>query len=119
MHFPWHLYLMGIIYFLAGINHFIKPGMYIKIIPPLFGNPELLNSLAGIAEIVLGITLIVPSLSRWAAWGIILLLIAVFPANIYMYCHKEAAFGLPRWLLLTRLGLQFLLIYWAYLYTKP
>lgn len=113
---PWHLYLMASLYILAGINHFRKPGMYIKIIPPLFKNPELINILSGAAEIILGILLILPFSSNFAAWGIILLLIAVFPANLYMYQNKKAGFGLPRWILFVRLPLQIVLIYWAYQY---
>ncbi|MCV2487175.1 DoxX family membrane protein [Flavobacterium sp. SH_e] len=113
---PWHLYLMASLYILAGINHFRKPGMYIKIIPPLFKNPELINILSGAAEIILGILLILPFSSNFAAWGIIMLLIAVFPANLYMYQNKKAGFGLPRWILFVRLPLQIVLIYWAYQY---
>ncbi len=113
---PWHLYLMALLYILAGINHFRKPGMYVKIIPPLFKNPELINILSGAAEIILGVLLILPFSSNFAAWGIIMLLIAVFPANLYMYQNKKAGFGLSRWILFVRLPLQIVLIYWAYQY---
>lgn len=114
---PWHLYLMASLYTLAGINHFIKPGMYIKIIPPAFKNPRLINNLSGAAEIILGILLILPLTTHFAAWGIIMLLIAIFPANLYMFQNKKAGFGLPRWILFVRLPLQIVLIYWAYQYT--
>ncbi|MBZ4034544.1 DoxX family membrane protein [Flavobacterium sp. 17A] len=110
---PWHLYLMASLYILAGINHFRKPGMYIKIIPPAFKNPKLINILSGGAEIILGILLTLPFTTRIAAWGIIALLIAVFPANVYMFQNKKAGFGLPRWILFVRLPLQIILIYWA------
>ncbi|PXY42053.1 DoxX family protein [Flavobacterium cheongpyeongense] len=113
----WHLYLMAFLYIVAGINHFRSPGMYLKIIPPCFPNPKLLNILSGAAEIVLGILLIFPFLSHFAAWGIIALLIAVFPANLFMYQNKKAGFGLPKWMLLLRMPLQLLLILWAYQYT--
>ena len=114
---PWHLYLMACLYILAGINHFRKPGMYLKIIPPTFKNPKLINILSGAAEIILGIFLILPFTSYFAAWGIIMLLIAVFPANLYMFQNKKAGFGLPKWILFVRLPLQLILIYWAYQYT--
>ena len=117
MNFPWHLYLMALLYIGAGINHFRKPGMYIKIIPPLFKNPKLINILSGAAEIILGILLILPLTKRFAAWGIIALLIAVFPANLYMLQNKKAGFGLPRWILFVRLPLQLVLIIWAFQYT--
>ncbi|MBE8723750.1 DoxX family protein [Flavobacterium hungaricum] len=117
MNLPWHLYLMALLYIIAGINHFRKPGMYIRIIPPLFKNPKLINILSGAAEIILGVLLTFSFISRIAAWGIIALLIAVFPANFYMLQEKKASFGLPKWILFVRLPLQFVLIYWAYQYT--
>ena len=53
MNLPWHLYLMAFLYIIAGINHFRNPGMYIRIIPPFFSNPKLINILSGAAEIIL------------------------------------------------------------------
>lgn len=117
MALPWHLYLMVALYFLAGINHFRKPGFYVRIIPPFFKNPILLNKISGAAEILLAVFLCVPVTSSLAAWGIILLLVAIFPANVYMYTNREASLGFPKWLLLMRLPLQILLIAWAYHYT--
>lgn len=117
MNLPWHLYLMAFLYIIAGINHFRKPGMYIRIIPPLFKNPKLINTLSGFAEILLGILLLFPFSKKFAAWGIIALLIAVFPANLFMFQDKKAGFGLPKWILFVRLPLQIVLIYWAYQYT--
>ncbi|WP_163400237.1 DoxX family protein [Flavobacterium fluviatile] len=117
MNLTWHLCLMAFLYIIAGINHFRSPGMYLKIIPPYFSNPKLLNILSGAAEVILGILLILPPLRHFAAWGIIALLIAVFPANLFMYQNKKAGFGLPKWILLLRMPLQLLLILWAYQYT--
>lgn len=117
MNLPWHLYLMAFLYLAAGLNHFRNPGMYIRIIPPTFQNPKLLNILSGLAEILLGILLTVPFTSPYAAWGVIALLIAVFPANLFMYKNKKASFGLPKWILFVRLTLQIVLILWAYQYT--
>ena len=117
MNLPWHLYVMAFIYFIAGINHFRNPRLYIKIIPPAFPNPKLLNLVSGLAEILLGIALCIPIISNYAAWGIICLLIAVFPANIYMYVNEKAGMGLPKWVLLLRIPLQLLLIFWSYQYT--
>lgn len=117
MELPWHLYLMAFLYIVAGINHFRRPEMYHKIIPPYFSNPKLLNFLSGAAEIILGILLTLPFLTHFSAWGIIVLLVAVFPANLFMYQDKKASFGLPKWILLLRMPLQLLLILWAYQYT--
>lgn len=117
MELPWHLYIMALLYGLAGLNHFRNPKMYIRIIPPFFPNPTLLNMLSGIAEIALGILLIIPATSKLAAWGIVLLLIAVFPANVFMVTDERASFGLPKWILWLRLPIQFVLIFWAFQYT--
>ena len=114
---PWHLYLMGMLYFVAGINHFRNPRMYLKIIPPYFPNPKLLNYLSGIAEIILGIGVCIPMFSKISAWGIVALLIVVFPANLFMYMNKSAGFGLPKIILLLRLPLQIVLMICAYYYT--
>lgn len=114
---PWHLYLMGTIYVLAGFNHFRNPRLYLKIIPSYLPNPSFLNKISGIAEIVLGIGLCVPAFSVMAAWGIMALLVAIFPANLYMFTNKKAGMGLPKSVLLLRLPLQIVLILWAYYYT--
>ena len=117
MSLPWHLYAMALLYVLAGINHFRVPRLYYKIIPSYFSNPKLLNIISGAAEIVLGITLCIPQLSKYASWGIIALLIAIFPSNLYMFQNDNASMGLPKWVRAIRLPIQFLLIYWAYIYT--
>lgn len=109
------LYAMAIFYIIAGFMHFVKSRLYISIIPPYIPAPRLVNRIAGVVEVVLGLGLIFESTRSAAAYGIILLLIAVFPANLYMYQKKNK--GLPRWLLLLRLPMQFILIGWAYLYT--
>lgn len=109
---------MALIYILAGINHFRAPGIYIKIIPPYFKNPKLLNLLSGGAEIVLGVLLCIPSASHYAAIGIIALLIVIFPANLYMYQNQKASLGFSKWILLLRLPLQIVLMGWAYEYTS-
>jgi len=117
MNLPWHLYLMAVLYILAGLNHFKNPGVYERIIPPYLPNPKLLNIVSGIAEIIFGILLMIPFTTPFAAWAIIALLIAVFPANIYMFCKKKGKFSLFKFILLIRLPLQIVLIVWAYLYT--
>ena len=117
MAFPWHLYLMALCYVLAGLNHFRNPRLYYKIIPPFFKNPRLINGISGLAEIIFGILLCIPATSKFAAMGIILLLITVFPANVFMYTNDKARLGLPKWMLMIRLPLQIVLIIWAYQYT--
>ena len=86
--------------------------------PPTIPYPNFMNYLVGFLETLLGILLLLSDFSKIAAWGIIFLLIAVFPANIYMYQYEKAALGLPKWVRFIRLPLQFALIIWTYQYTK-
>ena len=110
------LWIMAILYIIAGVNHFIMSRFYEKIIPPFFKNPKVINWFSGIAEVILGILLLMPAYTSLAAWGVIALLIAVYPANIYHfmkgYRKKKAVL-----ILALRLPLQFLLIWWAYTFT--
>jgi uncharacterized membrane protein len=110
------LYLMAGLYLLAGINHFIMPKIYLKITPPWVPQPEKINGLVGVTEIVLGILLLFPESRSLSAWGIILLMIAVFPANIYHFqlARRKKQMVLPT---LLRLPMQAVLIWWAYLFT--
>jgi len=111
------LYLMGLLYVLAGVNHFVSPKFYLKIMPPYLPYHEFLVAASGLAEIVLGVMLFIPATRSWAAWGIILLLIAVFPANLYMAYAPEFQEMSP-WFRWCRLPIQLLLIWWAYRYTN-
>jgi uncharacterized membrane protein len=111
------LYLMSLLYTAAGINHFIKPKFYLAIMPPYIPAHELMVFLSGIAELVLGIGLLFPPTRAFAAWGIILLLVAVLPANVYMITSDKFT-KISAWILWLRLPLQFLLMWWAYIYTK-
>ena len=112
--FIFFLCVKALIYVFAGLMHFVKPKMFIRIIPPIFPRPDIINKVTGLVEIFLGIGLLFESTRSFAAIGIIILLLAVFPANIYMY--QKGAKGIPKWALLARLPLQFVLIAWAYLY---
>jgi uncharacterized membrane protein len=82
------LIIMAILYILAGLNHFKNPKFYLRIVPPFLPFPKWINWISGIAEIILGIMLFIPSTRILGAWGIIALLIAVFPANIYPFTSK-------------------------------
>ena len=84
--------LTGILYVVAGFNHLLNPELYVAIIPPGLPNPEWLNVISGLAEIVLGVFLLEPRVRFLAAWGIIALLIAIFPANVYVALENV---GLP------------------------
>jgi len=110
-------YVMGLFYVFAGIMHFIFPAKYLTIMPKILPYPLFLVYLSGIAEILCGLGFLFQETRVAAAWATILLLIAIFPANINMAMYPEH-FGISPWLLYLRLPLQFLLIWFAYLYTK-
>jgi len=107
---------MAFVYVAAGVNHFIRPKLYMAIMPPYLPAHSELVMLSGVAEVVLGIGLLFPATRSVSAWGLILLLVAVFPANVYMATSGRFR-KLPRWLLWARLPLQGLLIWWAWQYT--
>ncbi|HAA16976.1 MAG TPA: DoxX family protein [Cytophagales bacterium] len=110
------LYLLAGLYILAGTMHFIYPKVYISITPKWVPSPAVINVLVGITEITLGILVLVPETQVLAAWGIIALLIAVFPANWYHH-QKARRRGKMVAATLIRLPLQLALIWWAWLYT--
>jgi uncharacterized membrane protein len=113
---------MGALYCLAGFNHLINPGFYLPIIPPGLPEPEWLNLLSGLAEIVLGVYVLEPRTRIYAAWGIIALLIAVFPANVYMAIENVGPGGPGTGsgaASYVRLPFQALFIVWAWWYTRP
>jgi len=103
----------------AGINHFLKPDFYLRMMPPYLPLHLVLVYLSGIAEVALGICLLIPRTSVVAAWGIIALLVAVFPANIQMAIRAETFLEFSVAALWIRLPLQGVLIAWAYWYTRP
>jgi uncharacterized membrane protein len=114
------LWVMAVAYMLAGFNHLVNPEFYVAIIPPGLPNPEWLNVISGLAEIVLGVFLLEPRVRSLAAWGIIALLIAIFPANVYVALENVGidgpgtGAGAANWI---RLPFQALLIAWAWWYT--
>jgi len=119
-------YLMGALYILAGAMHFVVPDLYAQVIPPIFPRPLALVFLSGVAEIALGIGVMIPRTRRLAAWGLIALLVAIFPANVYMATSGVAITGGPafidtpsqtaRW---ARLPFQAVFVLWAWWYTRP
>ena len=111
-------YVLAMFMFGAGVMHFVRPEFYLKIMPPYLPYHLELVYLSGFFESALGALLLVPKLTRWAAWGIFALLIAVFPANIYLYQHQEIL-PAPPIVHLLRLPLQGVFLLWAYWHTRP
>jgi len=119
------LYLMGPMYIVAGALHFVVPELYVQIIPPVFPARLALVYLSGLAEVGVGIGVLLPRTRRHAAWATVALLVAIFPANVYMATNGVVVEGMPgggdpsdfvRW---GRLPLQGVLILWALWYTQP
>lgn len=101
---------------LAGLMHFIKPKVYLRIMPRYLPNHKFLVYASGIAEISLGLALCIPKLKTFAVYGIIAMLTVFLLVHFYMLSNKKASAGLPKWVLILRIPLQFGLMYWAWWY---
>lgn len=113
-------FVLALFVIFAGTMHFISPEPFVKIVPDYLPHPLMLVYISGFFEILGGVGLLIPSCRRYAAWGLVALFIAVFPANVYMAMHQIPFRGeirpIGNWV---RLPFQFVLIAWAYWYTKP
>jgi len=115
------IYLMAYFYMKIGVDHFIDPAYYMNIMPPYLPLHIELVYISGIFEVVLGSMLLFRKTRFYAAWGLILLLIAVYPANIYLAFNQrpqeaiEISHFLASWI---RLPLQFVFIGLAYWHSK-
>ena len=112
----WHYYLMAVIYIFAGVMLFVKPKMYMRVMPDYLPKHKLLVYLSGIAEIVLGAALFIPQLKAIAIYGIITMLIVFLIVHFNMLKGGKAAAGIPTWILILRIPMQFGLMYWAWWY---
>ncbi|WP_298246406.1 hypothetical protein [uncultured Christiangramia sp.] len=113
---PWHLYLMSIMYIFAGIMHFLKPKMYMRIMPRYLPAHKQLVLLSGLAEILLGIGLLFTTTRNASIYGIVIMLLIFLLVHFYMLSSKKAAARISRWILIARIPLQFVLIWWALFY---
>jgi uncharacterized membrane protein len=102
---------LALLFVSAGLLHFIRPETFLRIVPPVLPAPRLLVLLSGVAEVAGGLGLLLPATRRLAGWGLLALLVAVFPANVYMVGLADEL-HLPAWVLWARLPLQPLLM-WA------
>lgn len=112
---PYSRLAASVVFLTSGSLHFIKPEIFRQIMPPALPAPNALVAVSGAAEIAGALGLMIPSTRRAAALGLCALLVAVFPANIYMaLAHERFARTVPAWLLYTRLPLQAVLIAWIW-----
>jgi uncharacterized membrane protein len=108
--------ISSIFYSIVGIKHFIEPDYFLSIIPPYLPFHIELVYISGFFEILFGLMILFPKYRYYGSIGLILLLIAVFPANIYLAQSKEAqeAIGTSQQIAIWRLPIQGILIWIAY-----
>ena len=112
-------YLMALLYAAAGILHFVVPEFYLKIMPSWMPVPSLLVYLSGVIEFALGLLLLFPNTKKLSAWLIIFMLVVFFFAIHIPQAIDYGRTNNPHfWITLVRLPIQFLLIAWAYGYTR-
>jgi uncharacterized membrane protein len=111
--------LCAALYVAAGVAHFARPEFYEKLMPDYLPAHRELVFVSGAFELLGGLGLLFPRTRRAAAWGLIALLVAVFPANLHMALHPERFPNIPEWAIWARLPLQIPLILWVHRYTKP
>lgn len=107
-------FLFGAFFVVAGVTHFTNRAFFVSIVPPFLPWPVALVYISGVAEMALGAALCVRRTSAFAAWGLIALLVAVFPANIHMWRHPELFPTISAAALFWRLPIQGALVLWAY-----
>lgn len=107
-------WIVALFFMLAGANHFLNPGPYLSMMPSFLPGANVLVAVSGGAEILGGAGLFFSGSFRAAGWGLIALLVAVFPANVNVALHRWPGVNLPPWSLWLRLPLQFVAIWWVY-----
>ncbi len=107
-------YLISLTFISAGIGHFILPDIFLEIMPPQLPLHLEAVYISGIFEILGGIGVLIPRFRKMAGYGLILLLIAIFPANIYMASSPDVMPIVPNWIAIARLPFQFVFIGWIY-----
>jgi len=107
-------WILSVFFILAGMNHFRMPSTYLGMMPPWLPWPAGLNAVAGACEILGGIGLLVPRVRRSAGWGLIALLVAVFPANVHVALEGQMqGFDFSPAVLWLRLPFQAVFIAWV------
>lgn len=113
------LLVLSAFFVLGGANHFLNPDFYVAMMPPYLPAHPALVSVSGVFEMLGGIGVLVPTVRARAGWGLVLLLVAVFPANLHMALNPELFPGLSGFALYARLPFQALFVAWAYWATRP
>lgn len=111
-------WIMALGFILAGAYHFVNVNFYLRMMPSYLPAHLFLVYLSGVFEIAFGVLLLIPKFSHLAAWGLIALLVAVFPANVYMWMNSHLFPEFSQTALFLRLPLQIILIAWAFWFTR-
>lgn len=107
-------WVLALFFIVAGANHFLAPDIYLGMMPPWLPFKAAANLVSGAAEIAGGLGLLIPSLRRPAAWGLIALLVAIFPANLHVALQGNLpGLDAPPWVLWARLPFQVVFIAWV------
>ena len=110
---------LGAFFVVAGTNHFVNPDFYVRMMPPYLPAHLALVYLSGIFEILGGVLVLALRVRALAGWGVVVLLLAVFPANVHMALSPKLFPDTPAFALYARLPFQALFIAWAYWATRP
>jgi uncharacterized membrane protein len=107
---------LALLFVAAGVGHFVRTDFYVRIMPPYLPWHRELVLVSGVFEVLGGLGLLVPALRRAAGWGLLALLVAVFPANVHMAHEALQGNGSTLWLvaMLVRLPLQLVLLAWVW-----
>lgn len=106
--------ITGLLFITAGFSQLVRPAAYLDVVPPYLPFPLALIYLTGVLKALGGLGLLVPQTRRPVGWALVILLVAVFPANVHMALHPQQFADIPQALLIARLPLQLLFIAWVY-----
>jgi uncharacterized membrane protein len=106
---------LAVLMIVAGTLHFVWPAVYAKAVPHYLPDPALLVAVSGFLEIAGGLGLLIPYTCQIAAYGLIVLFIAIFPANLNMALHPQLFPQFPAWAFWARLPFQLVFIAWAWM----
>jgi uncharacterized membrane protein len=107
-------WLLAVFFVLAGTNHFLHPAPYLTMMPSWLPNPRLLIQISGVGEVLGGLGVLFPFSRRLAGWGLIALLVAIFPANLNVALHGWPGVEIAAWVLWVRLPFQAVFVAWVY-----
>ncbi|TLD71858.1 DoxX family membrane protein [Phragmitibacter flavus] len=107
-------WLLAVFFVVAGVNHFLNPAPYLAMMPKYLPWPEFLHLMAGVVEVVAGVAVLIPRLRRLAGWGMMAILVAVFPANVQIAMFGWPGYDIPNWVLWARLPFQLVFMVWVW-----